>query len=132
MLNFYPIVTQVKQCGRFRVILVILWKQYSGRKIFGFFPMLSARFLQESTGSWQESVGKNPDNFRPEYCFYVLAISSIFLLDTVTFPHLSWRISRDPLAGIIDLGSIVVCRQHFKCNILLFFYNYFRFDRSSR
>jgi hypothetical protein len=39
--------------SRLRVIPVILWKQYSGRK---FFPMLSAWFLPESTGSWQESA----------------------------------------------------------------------------
>ncbi len=44
--------------SRFRVIPVILWKQYSGRKLFGFFPMLSARFLPESTGSGQESTRK--------------------------------------------------------------------------
>jgi len=27
------------------------WKQYSNRKIFGFFPMISDRFLPESTGN---------------------------------------------------------------------------------
>ena len=27
------------------------WKQYSNRKIFGFFPMISDRFLLESTGN---------------------------------------------------------------------------------
>ncbi len=27
------------------------WKQYSHRKIFGFFPMISDRFLPESTGN---------------------------------------------------------------------------------
>jgi hypothetical protein len=68
------------------------WKQYSGRKFSGFFPMISGRFLTESTRSWQEFTGKNPDNFRPEYCFHVLAISGVFLHDTVTFPHLSCRI----------------------------------------
>jgi hypothetical protein len=54
--------------------------------------MLSTRFLSESTGSWRESTGKNPDNLRPEYCFHVSAISGIFLKDLVTFPHLSCRI----------------------------------------
>ncbi len=38
--------------SRFRVIPVILWKQYSDQKFFGFFPMLSGRLLPESTGSW--------------------------------------------------------------------------------
>jgi hypothetical protein len=55
---------------------VILWKQYSGRKFSGFFTMISDWFLSESTGSWQESTGKNPDNFGPEYCFHVPSISS--------------------------------------------------------
>jgi hypothetical protein len=84
---------------------VILWKHYSGRKIFGFFPVLSVRFLPEITGSWQKFAGKNPDNFRPEYCSHVPAISGVFLLDTLTIPHLSCRISRDPVTGIIDLGK---------------------------
>jgi hypothetical protein len=83
---------------------VILWKQYSGWKFFGFFPMLPARFLLESTGSWQESTGKNPKIFRPEYCFHVPVISGAFLQNMVTFPHLSCRILRDTVAGIIDLG----------------------------
>jgi len=56
-------------------------------------------------GSWQEYTGKNPDNFRPEYCFHVPAISGVSLQDTVTFPHLSCRILRDPVTGIFDLGS---------------------------
>jgi hypothetical protein len=84
---------------------VILWKQYSDRKIFGFFPMLSARLLPESTGSWRESAGKNPGNFRPEYFFHVPAISGVVLQDPVTFPNLSCRIPRDLVPGIIDLGS---------------------------
>jgi hypothetical protein len=34
------------------------------------FPMISDRFLPESTGNWLESIGKNPTNFRSEYCFH--------------------------------------------------------------
>ncbi len=60
---------------RFRVISVILWKQYSRRKFVGFFLMISGRLLPESTRNWQESTGKNPDNFRSKYCFHVPAIS---------------------------------------------------------
>jgi hypothetical protein len=56
---------------------MILWKQYSDR------------FLPEITGSWRESSGKNPKNFQSEYCFYIPAISSVFLQDPVTFLHLS-------------------------------------------
>jgi hypothetical protein len=69
---------------------MILWKQYSDRKFFGFFPMLSVQFLPGSTGSWQESAGKNPDNFRPKYCFHVPAIRGVFL--------------QYPVPGIIDLS----------------------------
>jgi len=32
--------------------------QYPGRKFFGVFPILSAWFLPEIKGSWQESTGK--------------------------------------------------------------------------
>jgi hypothetical protein len=58
--------------------------------------MLSTRLLAESTGSWQESTGKNPDNFRPEYCFHVSAISGAFLQNPVPF-------LQDQVPGIIDL-----------------------------
>jgi hypothetical protein len=51
--------------------------------------MISGRFLTEITGSCQESAGKNPDSFRPEYCFRVPAISGVFL--------------EDPVARIFDL-----------------------------
>jgi len=50
-------------------------------EMFRIFSMLSVQFLPESTGSWQESAGKNPDNFRPEYCFHVPAIPCVFLQD---------------------------------------------------
>ncbi len=90
--HVYPGRTGRPGNGRFRVIPVFLWKQYSGWKFFGFFPMLSARFLPESTGSWQESTGKDPKIFRTEYCFHVPAISGTFLQDMVTFPHLSCEI----------------------------------------
>jgi hypothetical protein len=52
--------------------------------------MISDQFLLESTGSWQEFTGKNPKNFRSEYCFHFRRISGAFLRDTVT--------------GIFDLG----------------------------
>jgi hypothetical protein len=56
---------------------MILWKQYSDRKFFGFFPMIFGQSLPESTGSWRESTGKNPDNFRSEYCFHAPEIFGV-------------------------------------------------------
>ncbi len=58
--NYYPGRIVRPWNGRFRLIPVILWKQYSGQKFFGFFPMLSAQFLPGNTGSWQESTGQFP------------------------------------------------------------------------
>ena len=46
----------------------------------------------------------NLGSFRPEYCFQLPVISGVFLQDPVSFQHLSWRILRDPGAGIIVLG----------------------------
>jgi hypothetical protein len=84
---------------------VILRKQYSGRKFFGFFPVIFGRFLRESTGiDWKKS-GQSGS----EYCFHVPAISGVFLQDPVTFPHLSCRIPRNLVAGIIDLGTLKIC-----------------------
>jgi len=47
---------------------------------------------------------KKSENFRPEYCVHVPAISGVFLQDTAAFPHLSCRIPRDPVGGIFVLG----------------------------
>jgi hypothetical protein len=61
------------------------WKQYSGREFSGGFqqlPVLSSRIRSEI-------IGKNPENYRPEYCFHVPGISRVSLKDPVTFPHLS-------------------------------------------
>jgi hypothetical protein len=68
--------------------------------------MISDRFLLESTGSWQESTGKNPKNFQPEYCFYVPAISGVFLQDPVTgiFVLGSWRFYHSRF-GFLDLQN---------------------------
>jgi hypothetical protein len=76
------------------------WKQYSGREFPGFFPVDSNNFQCFPAGS----VRKSSENSRPEYCFHVPGISRVFLQDPVTFPHLSWKILRDPVAGTIDLG----------------------------
>jgi hypothetical protein len=52
---------------RFRVIPVILWKQYSDRNFFGFFPMISGQFLLESTGKiWTISSRNTASMFQ---CF---------------------------------------------------------------
>ena len=59
------------------------WKQYSHRKFVGFFPIISNQFLPESTGNWLESTGKNPTNFRSEYCFH-------FRLFPVLFCRIRW------------------------------------------
>ena len=55
------------------------WKQYSGRKIPDFFRWFPTSFWRESTGKWSECTGKNPEIFRPEYCFHVPVTSGLFL-----------------------------------------------------
>jgi hypothetical protein len=59
------------------------WKQYSGRKLSGFFPVDSCQFSVLSYRNWTEMIGKSPKNFRPEYCFHVPAISGVFLPEPV-------------------------------------------------
>jgi hypothetical protein len=69
----------------------------SGRKtseINGTWKQYSARFRQVRTGSWQESTGKNPNNFRLEYYFHVPSIYGVFLQDLV--------------AGISNMGGGVL------------------------
>jgi hypothetical protein len=73
----------------------------------GIFWIFSGGFQQLpvlSGGIRPEMIGTNPGNSRPEYCFHVPGISRVFLQEPVTFPHLSWKILRDPVAGTIDLG----------------------------
>jgi hypothetical protein len=55
------------------------WKQYSDRKFIGFFPVDSCQFPVLSGKNRSEIIGKNPKNFRWEYCFHVSAISGAFL-----------------------------------------------------
>jgi hypothetical protein len=57
------------------------------------FQIFSENFRSVSDGKHRklaEIHRKNPDNFRPEYYFHVLAISGVFL--------------QDPVAGIFDLS----------------------------
>jgi hypothetical protein len=55
------------------------WKQYSDQKFIGFFPVDSSQFPVLSGKDRSEIIGKNPKNFRWEYCFHVPAISGAFL-----------------------------------------------------
>ncbi len=71
------------------------------------FRTFSDDFRPVPAGKHRKLTGinqKNLDNVRSEYCFHVLAISGVFLPDSVTFSNLFCRIPRDPVAGITDLG----------------------------
>ena len=59
------------------------WKQYSHRKFLGFFPVNSDQFPVLSGRNRSEIIGKNPKNFRWEYCFHVPMISGAFLPEPV-------------------------------------------------
>jgi hypothetical protein len=78
--------------------------------------IFSDDFRPEGTGSGQEFRAKNLGSFRPEYCFHVPVMSSVFLQDTVTFTHLSCRILRNPVSGIIEMGVFAtLCFFAMKC-----------------
>ncbi len=59
-----------------------------------------------NSGDFVEAV------FRPENFRFFPMISGVFLEDPATFPHLSCRIPRDPVAGIIDLGIYVYTNSY--------------------
>jgi hypothetical protein len=46
------------------------WKQYPDWNLSGFFPMDSCQLSVLSGRNRPEIIGKNPENFRPEYCFH--------------------------------------------------------------
>ena len=73
-------------------------------KFSEFFPVISVRSLPESAGKWSECIGKNPEIFRPEYCFHVPVTSGVFLQDPAFFPPLSCRFLRNLVTEIFDLG----------------------------
>jgi hypothetical protein len=50
--------------------IVGTWKQYFHRKMTGFFPVNSSQLPVLSGRKRSEIIGKNPKNFRPEYCFH--------------------------------------------------------------
>jgi hypothetical protein len=87
--------------------MAILWKPYFDQKFSGFFPVDSCQLPVVSGRNRLKIIGKNPKKFWPECCFHVPAISDVFLQDTVTFPHLSCRVPRDPVTGIFGLGGIL-------------------------
>jgi hypothetical protein len=65
------------------------------------FRIFSYAFRSIPAGKHRKWAGihqKNPKHFRSEYYFHVPAICG-------AFPHLFCKILRDPVAGIIDLGS---------------------------
>ena len=83
------------------------WKQYSGRKISGFFWVHSDHF---PVLSHQKLVGnhrKKSRIFWPEYCFHDPVTSGVFLQDSAFFPSLSCRFLRDLVTGIFDLDPSV-------------------------
>ena len=55
----------------------------SGRKHFGFFPLISDLFPLEPTKFSLEFIGTNPNIFLSEYCFRIPVISNVFLQDQV-------------------------------------------------
>ncbi len=86
---------------------------------FGFFPIISGRFLPEITGSWQESTGKNPDDFRPEYCFHFRCFpagSDGFLTSFLQDPAGSGGRN-------LRLGKLVEIKQHLVSLFQLGFFN---------
>jgi hypothetical protein len=89
------------------MIPVIFWKQYSGRKFSGFFRVDSCQLPVLSGRTRLKIIGKNPENFRPVYCFHVPEISGVFLQDKVIFPHLSCRVLWDPVAGTLKTLAVV-------------------------
>ena len=93
-----------KSTGRFRQEYTGTWKQYSGRKISGFFLVHSDHFPVLSARNWSEIIGKNPEIFRLEYCFHVPVTSGVFLQDPAFFLSLSCRFLRVLVTGIFDLG----------------------------
>jgi hypothetical protein len=45
------------------------------------FPLYSCQVPVETHRNRPEIIGKSPDNFWPEYCFHIPAISGVFLPD---------------------------------------------------
>ncbi len=82
-------ITQVNEVGRemagMQRKILGSWKQYSGREFSELFSVDSGRIRPEI-------IGKNPGNFRREYCFHIPDISCVSLQDPVTFPHISCKI----------------------------------------
>ena len=77
-------------------------------KFSDFFWCIPITFLCFPARNWSETTGKNPEIFRPEYCFHVPMTSGVFLQDPAFFPSLFCRFLRDLVTGIFDLGNVDV------------------------
>ncbi len=60
-----------------------IWKQYFSRKLSGFFPVNSCELPVLFASHRPEIIGRSRENFRLEYCYYVPAISGVFLPEPV-------------------------------------------------
>ena len=71
--------------GRNTLEVTETWKQYSGRKISGFFPVHSDHFPVLSRQKLVGNHRKKSGIFRPEYCFHDPVTSGAFLQDPAFF-----------------------------------------------
>ena len=117
---------------RFQGFTGILWKQYSHREIFGFFPVTSNRFLTERAGRGQKSLEKSRhfllgillpsyDDFRQETLFFLTVPTRNGVLRADSCGK-----NTDPYAGITVLGccsdptlNISYVDNHNNCPYLL-------------
>jgi hypothetical protein len=78
------------------------WKQYSGWKSPGFFPMDSYRLPVLSGRNQPEIIEKNPNNFQPEYCFH--KITGI----TRNWPFLGQTVRPGFLISLLQLKHMAI------------------------
>ena len=80
------------------------WKQYSGRKFFGFFSGGFQPILVLSGRNRPEIRRKKSEKFPTGILLPCSGYFRCFLQDTVIFPAFSCRFLQYPVAGTMDLG----------------------------
>jgi hypothetical protein len=92
--------------GRKTLEIAGTWKQYSHRKFFGFFPMISDRFPvgkhRKLAGIHRKKILKIPIGI----LLPLPAISGAFLQNPVTFPLVFCMFRWHPVAGMFHLGCL--------------------------
>ena len=100
------------------------WKQYSDRKLTGFFPLNSCQLPVFSDRNRPEIIGKNPKNCLLEYCFHkIIGITGTGRFRARLFDLGCYRKKTHMSSHIAQKYLMLMCSVHILC--FSFFFTFY-------